>query len=281
MRAALVSLSREGAALHARLTPELGEVALFVHRDACPEESARTFDSIVALTAELFDQYDALIYAAPCGVVVRALAGCLRHKTTDPAVVVVDVFARWAVSLLSGHEGGANALAFSVANALEAEPVITTTTEARKRVIAGVGCRRGTSAAAIEAALVETLERAGIASADVRLLASAAIKSDEPGLREAAAHLGLPLRFVAMGEIGAARRAWKESTFVRRSTGVAAVAEASALLAGRRTQLIWPKTVFPGITVALVRECSTWSGLVQADPTTEPDAPNSLSRPAT
>ncbi len=48
-------------------------------------------------------------------------------------MVVVDVGARWAISLLSGHEGGANDLAVAVGNILAAEPVISTTSEALKK----------------------------------------------------------------------------------------------------------------------------------------------------
>ena len=55
------------------------------------------------------------------------------------------------MSLLSGHEGGANDLALQIANLVGAEPVITTTTEALKSVIVGVGCRRGTEAERIVA----------------------------------------------------------------------------------------------------------------------------------
>ena len=84
------------------------------------------------LTEQIFASYTGLVYIAPTGVVVRAIAPLLRHKTTDPAVVVVDVGGRWAVSLLSGHEGGANELAVTVANILGAEPVVSTTTEAVK-----------------------------------------------------------------------------------------------------------------------------------------------------
>lgn len=86
---------------------------------------------------------------APCGVVTRALAPHLRHKTTDPAVVVVDAVGRFAVSLLSGHEGGANDLTMAVSNIIEAEPVITTTTETLKTIVVGVGCRRGAESAKI------------------------------------------------------------------------------------------------------------------------------------
>jgi cobalt-precorrin 5A hydrolase len=57
------------------------------------------------------------------------VAGLLRHKTVDPAVVVVDELGRHAVSLLSGHLGGANDLARRIGNAIGATPVISTATD--------------------------------------------------------------------------------------------------------------------------------------------------------
>ena len=77
-----------------------------------------TFQRIYDLTATLFPKVRGLIYVAPCGVVVRAVAPLLQSKLRDPAVVVADVGHRHVVSLLSGHEGGANDLAVHVANAL-------------------------------------------------------------------------------------------------------------------------------------------------------------------
>lgn len=212
------------------------------------------FTRIADLTAALFPACRGLVFAAPCGVVVRAIAPLIHHKHADPAVVVLDVLARWAVSLLSGHEGGANDLALSVANLTGAEPVITTTTEALKNVIVGVGCRRGTPAERIVRAIRETLTDQGIDPAEVRLIASAQIKADEPGLIAAAAALGIPLRFVAAAEIRAAARPFARSAFVQEKVGLPAVAEPTALLAGRRTVLICPKRTFGGITVALARE---------------------------
>ncbi|MFD3476450.1 precorrin-3B C(17)-methyltransferase [Streptomyces sp. NPDC058695] len=64
------------------------------------------------------------------GAVVRLVAPLLRDKHVDPGVVCVDEAGRFAVSLLGGHEGGANALAREVAAVLEAEPVVTTATDA-------------------------------------------------------------------------------------------------------------------------------------------------------
>jgi cobalt-precorrin 5A hydrolase len=274
MKAAFITLSREGAALFARLAASFGEVDFFLHESAGPMENATSFARIQDVTAELFPRYRALIFAVPCGVVVRALADCVRHKTTDPAVVVLDVGARWSISLLSGHEGGANALAVQIANALGAEPVITTTTEAVKDVIAGVGCRRGVPAAQIVSSIRAALDQGGVTLSQVRLLASADVKAREPGLHEAAAELGLPLRFIPSAEIRTSTRVFASSTFVRTKVGIPAVAEPAALLAGRRTRLFLPKTKYPGVTVALARECCTWSELDRETRLTEPGAPN-------
>jgi cobalt-precorrin 5A hydrolase len=228
--------------------------------DSEPEApAAERFTKITELTATLFPVCRGLVYAAPCGVVVRTLAPLIKSKYGDPAVVVLDVGGRWSVSLLSGHEGGANDLAIRVANLTGAEPVITTTTEALKSVIVGIGCRRGTKAERIVAAVREALAGAGITLEEVRLLASADVKADEAGLLAAAETLGVPIRFLPAAEIQASTREFSHSDFVAEKVNLPAVAEPAALLAGRRTQFICRKKTTNGITIALAREGFSWS----------------------
>lgn len=253
-RLAVITLSDAGARVAARLALDMGPCDLFLHETADRKLAGQRFKAVMTLTRRIFRRYRELVYIMPCGVVVRAIDGLPRHKTKDPAIVVVDVGGRYAISLLSGHEGGGNEVALRVANALAAEPVITTTTEARKDVTVGVGCRRGAAAADIAAAVRQALRRARVSPARVRWVASADLKRNESGLIAAAGELGFGLRFISSDEIRGTAKRFKHSAFVHRKVRLPAVAEPAALLAGRRTTLLLPKTIIRGVTVAVARE---------------------------
>jgi cobalt-precorrin 5A hydrolase len=79
-----------------------------------------------------FDSFRRHVFIMATGIVVRSIAGHLSHKTTDPAVVVCDEAGQFAISLVSGHVGGANALACEVARATGGRPVITTATDVNR-----------------------------------------------------------------------------------------------------------------------------------------------------
>lgn len=83
-----------------------------------------------ALTAA-FAECGRLVCFLATGATVRLLAPLLVDKASDPGVVCVDEGTRFAVALLGGHGGGANALAGEVADVLGARPVVTTATDAR------------------------------------------------------------------------------------------------------------------------------------------------------
>lgn len=84
------------------------------------------------LVASLFPAYGGLVMIMAAGIVVRLVAPLLRGKDKDPAVVVMDEDGEFAVSLLSGHLGGANELAKRAAAATGGRAVITTATDVRK-----------------------------------------------------------------------------------------------------------------------------------------------------
>ncbi len=212
---------------------------------------------IAALCDELVDTHHNWVFIMPTGIVTRAIAPHVQSKYTDPAVVVVDVGARYAISLLSGHEGGANGLALNVANAIGAEPVVTTTTEAIKNLIVGIGCRKGAAAQTIVDSVLNSLESIGRAVTDVRLLATADVKAGERGLLDAAQQLDLPLRIISSDEIRHCAKSFDKSARVQARVGIPGVCEPAALLAGRKTRLVLPKTKFKTVTVAIAEESCT------------------------
>lgn len=88
------------------------------------------FSRFAEALAQNFRTYRGHVIVGAAGIAVRALAPLLRHKGEDAPVVVLDAGGRFAVSLLSGHWGGGNALARHVASLLGGEAVITTASDA-------------------------------------------------------------------------------------------------------------------------------------------------------
>ncbi|MBQ3077033.1 MAG: cobalt-precorrin 5A hydrolase [Clostridia bacterium] len=86
-------------------------------------------DGIRPWTEDAFARTKQIVFVGAVGIAVRAIAPYVRDKRTDPAVVVLDEGGRFAVSLLSGHLGGANRLAEELAAQTGAVPVITTATD--------------------------------------------------------------------------------------------------------------------------------------------------------
>lgn len=72
---------------------------------------------------------DAYVFVMASGIVVRTIAPYIKSKTTDPAVIVMDQEGQYVISLLSGHLGGANALAEALAKVTDGQAVITTATD--------------------------------------------------------------------------------------------------------------------------------------------------------
>lgn len=157
-RAAIYAFTPQGAQLGSRIADTLrGD--LFLPRrlaETLPPmhfDTAEPFDSLSKTVARLFHQRSMHIFISAAGVAVRAIAPHLHSKDIDPAVVVMDQEGRFCISLLSGHLGGANALARELATLTGGQAVITTATDvAGLPALDELGSRLGLHIANLDAA---------------------------------------------------------------------------------------------------------------------------------
>ena len=243
-------------------------------------------------------------------------------------MVAVDEQGTWAVPLLSGHLGGANALARAIGRVCGAQPVLTTATDAgglfpiddwarrqgcavadvhkirdisaallagrtlrlysdwpiegtppagvalagtkadcdaaltltdpgpalwlAPRVLAlGVGCRRGTPAAALEEALAALLKREKLCVKSIGKVCTIDRKGDEPGLLAFCAAHGWPLETYTPARLQAAQGDFASSAFVAQTVGVDNVCERAAVLGTEGGALAVRKQAGAGVTLAL------------------------------
>jgi cobalt-precorrin 5A hydrolase len=125
-------------------------------------------------------------------------------------------------------------------------------------LVIGVGCRRGTSAEAIDRAVRTALGDA-FAFDDIACIASIDAKRNEAGLIAFSERYQLPLHFFSAKEIASVR--CEQSFKVREHMNVDGVCEPCALLAGgmngTSATLVVAKTIIDGVTVAIARTSST------------------------
>ena len=349
MRCAVFTATPRGTKTALRVRASLdASVDIFVKAGQEMPAGVRVYERLAPQVAAAFRQYDALIFIMATGIAVRMIAGSLKSKLEDPAVLVLDEEAQHVISLLSGHIGGANELTRELAASLGADPVITTATDVQKklavdvaaarlalrpspkeqikrfnsavlddaairyvidenlarasfykkrlddmrltalfgrelppkegltafitadegvrredviclvprRLVAGIGCRRGTEMSEIRAALEAALTRIGRSIADVSLLASTEAKADEAGLLALSAELKRDIRFHSNEKMQETIDAYglSESPFVKKNIGIGNVAEAAALASVPAGRLALAKTRFEKVTVALVWE---------------------------
>ncbi len=113
MNLALIAITNEGINVATRIKEKLdGEVTVFLPQKLKQSKLPATYYSkkFGDQIGELFSHYEGFIFIMASGIVVRTIAPHITDKYTDPAVVVVDDMGRFVISLLSGHEGGANNL---------------------------------------------------------------------------------------------------------------------------------------------------------------------------
>ena len=120
MRIKILYFTDKGKALAERLEAVLAEHDAVTVPKGVP---------LAFVCGDAFADNEALVFIGAAGIAVRAVAQFVHDKLKDPPVIVIDENGSFVIPLLSGHVGGANILALEIAEAIKAQPVITTATD--------------------------------------------------------------------------------------------------------------------------------------------------------
>lgn len=113
-------------------------------------------------TGEQMKKRRSLLFIGACGIAVRAIAPFLTDKLNDVPVLVMDEQGCFVIPVLSGHVGGANELAVSLAERMGSTPVITTATDLNHCFAVDLFARRNA---------LHIVNKDGIAKVSSRILA--------------------------------------------------------------------------------------------------------------
>lgn len=163
MKLAVFAFTRRGCNTAQRVKETLkGEARMFTTEKFLQPGFEPCAMPLADFTAPVFGWADVLVFVGSCGIAVRAIAPHVRSKKTDPAVIVTDDAGQFVIPLLSGHIGGANRYAQTLAAALGGTAVLTTSTDVNHRFAAdqwaaenGLHIGSMTAAKAVAAAILE------------------------------------------------------------------------------------------------------------------------------
>ncbi|MGL1932766.1 MAG: cobalamin biosynthesis protein [Desulfotalea sp.] len=117
MKIAIIAITKAGKKLAEKLAARLENSQII--------SGAKT----ATLLKDNWHQYDGFVLIIATGIVVRSIAPLIQDKRQDPAIVTMDETGKYAISLLSGHLGGANELTQKVATLVNAQAVISTASD--------------------------------------------------------------------------------------------------------------------------------------------------------
>jgi cobalt-precorrin 5A hydrolase len=121
MKIALITINQPSLDSACRLYPYLSnyQVDIYSKIDLIHNlKKLYLYDKLDDILATAWREYDAIICILAIGAVVRKIAPLLEDKSTDPAVLVINLALDRIVPLLSGHLGGANKLSEAISSCL-------------------------------------------------------------------------------------------------------------------------------------------------------------------
>ena len=125
-----------------------------------------------------------------------------------------------------------------------------------KSLVVGVGCKRGTEAAEIAAALKRVFTEYNLSLLAVRNLATVELKKDEVGLNKLVKMYHWPAVYYSVSDLQAPVEVPSPSDKVMKHLGVESVCEKAAVLSAGAEELLVPKQILGKVTVAVARVAS-------------------------
>lgn len=120
---AIILISETSLPLAQTLQRELKDAEIYTKNEL---EGCTTIASYSRFMSDHFTDFESILFIGAMGICVRSIAGCIKNKYKDPAVVCIDSTGRFVISVLSGHVGGANELTRHIAAITGGEAIITT-----------------------------------------------------------------------------------------------------------------------------------------------------------
>lgn len=130
MKIACLSFTHNGGEIGKKILTSYNMEQLYIE-EVHLYENSQVQGGIRSILEKIVREYDGIVFISATGIAVRMIAPYIKNKIHDPAVVVVDDMGRYAISLLSGHIGGANELSENIASIIGAQPIITTASDGR------------------------------------------------------------------------------------------------------------------------------------------------------
>ncbi|WP_456474290.1 cobalt-precorrin 5A hydrolase [Candidatus Pyrohabitans sp.] len=180
-----------------------------------------------------------------------AIANHRRVAIFTELAIDVEPFERYGIEELESVECDACIVITSRLVSPPSKPYVLLRPE---NLILGIGARRGIEKEEVLNAIEAALRDAKLSRASVKALATIPRKAEEPGIAQAAASLGVRVVSVPVDEVKRVEEHFRGSELVKRSVGVAAVAEPCAYIASGGGKLLLGKRAYGRVTIAIAEE---------------------------